>query len=508
MQVNQNVNATNFLLVSSQTGNSYSTQTDTSSSMDFASVLQNTNHNYQEQNDQNVAKTTANVDVSSNDEHMNAGKSSTEEKNKSVDTSYAEERPKKETAVADTKNSKDIESENVDSISESDAVEEDAELSQMVQIPEGLEHLSNEDVIVLLETISNLLQDIMQQFDICFEELSVKLKEFEIEPSDLLTQEGLKDFYLQMEGVERSELIINEELNVQLQEFMAEVSEELNLIQSMLPEDEVLVESNDLKQVLSELILDYKETDEIVPDFTSMKDVEIREPEDMDTSDGIVISVKNHTSDVTSNPDYQNDDTHEQTDSQQYTVSEEVVTEEKTFEPKQNSFENPILQAIQNAVNNVEDVVLQERTVQQNDIVRQMVEQVRLNMNQQTTSLELQLYPEHLGRIQIHVVSKEGIMTASIVAETEAAKQAIESGLLNLKEAMEQQELKVEAIEVMVSTMGFEKGEDQQGSYENEQTSHTGRRLNLSDLGDDVSDEDEAEMEKMIATGSSVSYRA
>ena len=175
---------------------------------------------------------------------------------------------------------------------------------------------------------------------------------------------------------------------------------------------------------------------------------------------------------------------------------------------KKNTFENPILQAIQNAVNNVETVVNAEQPVQQVDIVRQVVEQVRVNMNQQATSLELQLYPEHLGRIQINVVSKDGVLTASIVAETEAAKQAIEGGLLNLKEAMQQQDLKVEAIEVMVSTMGFEKGEEQQQSFDEKGSSNPRRKIDLSELGEAIPVEDEVEIEKMKATGSSVSYRA
>lgn len=46
-------------------------------------------------------------------------------------------------------------------------------------------------------------------------------------------------------------------------------------------------------------------------------------------------------------------------------------------------------------------------------------------------------------------------MQAQIIAETEAAKAAVESGLAVLKEAFENQDLKVDAIEVMVGTPDY-----------------------------------------------------
>lgn len=120
----------------------------------------------------------------------------------------------------------------------------------------------------------------------------------------------------------------------------------------------------------------------------------------------------------------------------------------------------------------------------------------------------MQLYPEHLGRIQINVVAKEGVMTASIVAETESAKQAIEAGLLNLREAMDQQELKVESIEVMVSTTAFESKGGQEQSFDEKGSSNPRRKIDISELDEEITVEDEAEVEKMKVSGSSVSYRA
>ena len=63
------------------------------------------------------------------------------------------------------------------------------------------------------------------------------------------------------------------------------------------------------------------------------------------------------------------------------------------------------------------------------NITKQVVNQVKLTMKNDVTSLQMQLYPEHLGKVSIQVVSKNGVLTAQIAAENEVAKAALESQL-------------------------------------------------------------------------------
>ena len=376
---------------------------------------------------------------------------------------------------------------------------------EVVTVLEGMEGLFEEDMAVLFETVGNLLQAVMEQFGLNAEELKNKLEEFGMEPAELFTKDGLKSFFLKMNDATVSDLIVNEDLNMQLQSFMSDVSDELEVLESLATDlDAVLTDEeiqSVLKQIVPELEKDEETSQMMVKDYVEpISD----EPEVIITNEKPQEAPEVESS--LNNTNSQSEKQEKESVFKQMTKQEITTTEQGSS--KQITFENPILQAIQNAVNNVEATVTAEQPVQQVDIVHQIVEQVRVNMNQQTTSLELQLYPEHLGRIQINVVSKDGVMTASIVAETEAAKQAIEGGLLNLKEAMQQQELKVEAIEVMVSTMGFEKGDEQQQSFNEKGSSNPRRKIDLSELGDVVPVEDEVEIEKMKATGSSVSYQA
>lgn len=519
VQVNQNVNMANFLLVGNKAVNPISAKEETDGSHNFADVLQNTSNQKTDDNMVGFANPKNDNQISSKKDLSKGDTSVSDDKMINSEKKDDSKKVNESSGSNDLEDGKTVVEEKAE-VSESDdsgSVEtiEDAEVVQGI---EGLEDISEEDMATILETIGNLIAGVMQQFDISLEELAVKLEEFGMEPADLMTQQGLKEFFLQMNNAEVSDLIVDENLNQELQAFLSEMSDEVMALETLIPDVESFVADEEIAQMLSDITVPQDDVIDMQPR------VDVREEIISDDEPEVIIDNNNakYVNDVNENSDSSNssdsfdsfdssETKHQQLSesSQQLTSKESMTTEITTETPteKQNTFVNPILQAIQDAMNNVEVAGVSEQPVQQMDILRQVVEQVRLNMNQQQTSLELQLYPEHLGRIQINVVAKEGVMTASIVAETEAAKQAIEAGLLNLREAMEQQDLKVEAIEVMVSTMGFENDGEQQ-SFDEKGSSNQRRKIDLSELGEEVPQEDEAEVEKMKVSGSSVSYRA
>ena len=65
----------------------------------------------------------------------------------------------------------------------------------------------------------------------------------------------------------------------------------------------------------------------------------------------------------------------------------------------------------------------------------------------------------------------------------------------------------MEAVEVMVATAGFEKGQDQQEAPQQKRTGGKTGKLVYSDTEEEESEE-QAETERMRMTGSSVSYTA
>ena len=88
-------------------------------------------------------------------------------------------------------------------------------------------------------------------------------------------------------------------------------------------------------------------------------------------------------------------------------------------------------------------------------VAEQILEKVRVVLSDTQTSMEISLTPESLGRVTLNLVSKHGALTAHFTAQNEIAKEAIGSQMVVLRENLESQGLKVEAIEVTVSNFDF-----------------------------------------------------
>lgn len=131
----------------------------------------------------------------------------------------------------------------------------------------------------------------------------------------------------------------------------------------------------------------------------------------------------------------------------------------------------------------VQTVVQTQRTDFEG-IVKQIVEQIKVQIRPDTTSMELQLNPENLGKVNLHISSKEGAVTAQLFVQNEAVKTMIEGQLAVLREAMVQQGVKVEAVEVAVETGSFERNLEQHSEQQKQEAqkqakSYQHRQINL-----------------------------
>ncbi len=149
------------------------------------------------------------------------------------------------------------------------------------------------------------------------------------------------------------------------------------------------------------------------------------------------------------------------------------------------------------------------------DIMRQVMDYMRIQIKPDVSDVEMQLHPESLGRLQIHVSSKGGVVTANFITQNEAVKAALESQMVQLKENFAEQGVKVEAIEVTVQTQEFERNLDQgRGSNQSEpEKKGKNRRINLNALSgleetEEMSQEDALVAEMMTANGNTVDFTA
>lgn len=145
-------------------------------------------------------------------------------------------------------------------------------------------------------------------------------------------------------------------------------------------------------------------------------------------------------------------------------------------------------------------------------IMDQILDYMKLSLNADTTSLEMQLHPASLGTLQVQIASKGGMVTANFIAQNEAVKAALESQMVQLREQFEEQGVKVEAIEVTVQTHEFEQNLEQgRGRSQQEpERRNRSRRLRLDGImAADAADAGEtAEADRITAGESTVSYTA
>jgi len=94
-------------------------------------------------------------------------------------------------------------------------------------------------------------------------------------------------------------------------------------------------------------------------------------------------------------------------------------------------------------------------------VVRQVAQQMASMVRANQTQLTLNLKPEHLGALEMEISVKDGAVTATLTAETPAAKLALESGLGELREQLSQQGIRVDKIEV---ALGSNASQDRQSA--------------------------------------------
>ena len=151
--------------------------------------------------------------------------------------------------------------------------------------------------------------------------------------------------------------------------------------------------------------------------------------------------------------------------------------------------------------------------------VEQVIEHIKAEVKEDFTSLEMTLNPQSLGNVAVNLVSKNGALTAEFTTQTEAAKAALESQIVILKENLEQQGVKVDAVDVTVSSHAFEQnleqgndGDSEAEAAEKERLRKATRKIDLDGFTDgypeDIDEADQVTVSMMQSDGNRMDYRA
>ena len=200
-------------------------------------------------------------------------------------------------------------------------------------------------------------------------------------------------------------------------------------------------------------------------------------------------------------------------------MQQETASSGKQGEEREDGKQTPLVGVISNLEDKLNAIlkdnsqISQANLSTQENIVRQLVEQIKVNINPNITEMELQLHPASLGSVNVQVAFKNGELTAQFTAQNEMTKEAIESQIVQLKESLQEQGIKVEAIEVTIASHEFERNLQQDSSNQEEKSERKKTRKISLNTDEDIDFEELAEdeqiaVEMMRENGNTVDYTA
>lgn len=313
-----------------------------------------------------------------------------------------------------------------------------------------------------LKSVDAFKEKVAETLGISKEELEEIMAESGLITMDLLNVNTLKDLVLQVNGLsDPSELLTNESVCNQLADLLQTVDE--------------FVQITDMEQFAQAALAEQVEDFATILDDVDVDGVSTVEQADVNTEEPMITVQREVASD--------NEESDAKNDS--HSDSQNV---ESQF--------NQFVQNLSNSTQGVDGTSAShfERLQQMQEIVDQVVENIKVTLSGDSTSMEIQLNPEHLGKVNLSVIAKHGQLTASFVVENHMAREALESQLSVLKENLNEQGIKVEAIEVTVAEQGFSQNDfmnQGQGNFQNQtkRSNHVNRMRKESDLTEEVEEE-------------------
>lgn len=367
------------------------------------------------------------------------------------------------------------------------------------------DNLSEEELREAMEILGTAADGMMQQLaeilNVSVEEVQEAMQELDMDSLDVLNQGQLGELFLKVSGAEDSyALVTDETLYNSYQELMGQ----LEGMQQALS-TELKLEPEQFAEILQKLqqpMNTEMQTEE--PDIQVMDlraDESPEQPEQPQGENPLTAETENLKPEEKS---ITGDEGQQKDDGQKHQPDKGEQTNLFAQNLKADPSQPQVQQAAQtSSVWNADS----------QDIMRQIMDYMRIQLKPEMSNVEMQLHPENLGTLQIQVASKGGVVTANFVTQNETVKAVLESQMVQLQQNFEEQGIKVNAIEVTVQSQQFERNMEQgKGSGQNQEPGKRNRtrRINLNDAlpVEDMEQEDALAAEMMAAGGNTVDYTA
>ncbi len=383
----------------------------------------------------------------------------------------------KHTSKTDTSSDKSVD----DVTEKKDVSKEEPVVEESTDTSDDVSEEVMEEAIKKAEEMMLAIQNVL---NVPIEDIENALQELQMTPEDLLNPDNIQKVVLTLQGTDELSLMTDEQLFADVKELMNESVKQLNALS-----EEMDITPEDMKQLLEQMKTPDKEV------MISKDDTVLQGPIEQNVKDlPETVEVK--------------------TDKGMTRQGENGAEQKGTGEF---NFSQTVLEQLKNAVTKTRDAQpLPYTSTTTQSIMDQVSEMMKVTIKEDMTEMELQLHPASLGNVRVQVASKEGVITASFTTQNETVKAALESQIMILKDNLNEQGIKVEAVEVTVSSHAFERNLNEEGEHSSEETQakkKSVRKINLSDISGEMEDgileqEDEIVADMMRKNGNSIDYTA
>lgn len=364
----------------------------------------------------------------------------------------------------------------------------------------------------LNEKAEELVEEIAKELGVSVEDVEKVLEELGISMTELFNRENLTQVVVVLSGAEDvTQIVMDEELFAKVNQLLGKM-------------EEMLTEVSNETDVTVEKLMEYVKTEEFKGQTTTdNSDVKVVEAE-------VVAEVEE--ADVVQNTEADTDTAKANNETENNVKVNVSETSEGSHGEAHSDLSHGEAEANQQFLTNVtNNIVLQNEalnlengmspylTFEAREIMQQILDYIKVSVKPDMTSLQMQLNPEELGTLQIEVSNKNGMLTAQFTTQDEGVKAIIESQLIQLKENLNEQGLKVQAVEVTVASQQFDRNLDKNGNQGTAQEENSNapkkqiRRINLNelDMEEDLEDADDAikiAADMMARNGNTIDFMA
>lgn len=376
---------------------------------------------------------------------------------------------------------------------------------------EEKELLGKKDSIEKLETM--IMEILQEDLQISEEDLNQAMEVLGLSYMNLFQEDNLKQLFMEIQGtLDITDVLMDDDLSIMLTQVLQDITVE-NLAQK------TELSEQDIKQVMQTLLgeeevpVPITENEMMVEQTAIVQGNEQMEGVDQKNKEELVFDQKQVSTDEENAKESLPDVSVVKTISEEKgNLSKENFSQgmQKQSDLAETMVSNIASSAVTETIS--ADGTMTQTIVEIRQVVIQIVQQIKVVIRPEQTDMQMVLHPEHLGRLQLAVSSKNGIMTANFVVQNEMVRNALETQMQELKDAFAEQGLKVEAVEVTVSTFEFmQQGEAGESRQESEQKKQRGKTINMETAFLDEVDIKESENKAAAAisgSGSNVDYIA